>query len=486
MADMTDQSRIALDLLLGRLRWPVPMVRWRAARALRDLLEDPLTRTHTERALLDELSNCRTEYRACEILTIFLCTSPGARARDADILASLTAPSITAEILLRHICGHDTNVDWHSGHSGAAPADYKATQYFKDFRTSHAPPRMSDNIFHFQKRTGRPFFRQWAWEWERLTEVTAAPHTNYPYHFDDFGEVRSGLHGHYQQSQADIYRSAYLRCFAFAVDQWDVPAQAVAHYCAEFLPIAAGLFDLDPVQRPAWLSRLPEQCASGEISLQAAAEAILAAADLAGEPALSMHVPFNPEVEPFGYLRITGYLAEPGFELGEVVPEPPADFMPTTDGLAFRGPLPTDTKERGRVAGRAGTAVSTVSNLIPLPFGQWQGFFGRAGMPVPAAVIGGIDASIDVATNMLLVEDPQGPIATTRYWLDHWSPREPSDGATPCGAVCVVNEMRLRRALETTSARLFWIAQIRLWRREKDHEPYVLLEEHVGFWARRE
>lgn len=481
---MTDQSGIALDLLLGRLRWPVPMVRWRAARALRDLLEDPVTRADTERALLDELGNCRTEYRACEILTIFLCTSPGARASECDILACLAAPSITAEILLQHIFGRDTYIDWPSGHSGAAPTQYEPTQYFKDFRTSHAPQRMSDNIFHFEKRTGRPFFRQWAWEWERLTETTAASHTNYPYHFDDFGEVRSGLHGHYQQSMADVYRSAYLRCFAFAVDQWNVPAQDVAHYCAEFLPIAAGLFDLDPVKRPTWLGGLPEQCASGEISLEAAAEAILAAADLAGEPALSMHVPFNPEAEPFGYLRITSYLAEPGFELGEVMPEPAAEFMPTRGGLTFRGRLPVDTTKRGRVIGREGSAVSTVSDLISLPFGQWQGFYRLSGMPVPAAVISGVDATIDVANNSLLVEDSRGPITTTRYWLDHWSPREPTDGATPCGVVCIVNKQRLRVGLEVTGSRLYWVAQMRLWRREKDHEPYVLREEHVGFWAR--
>lgn len=486
MAVMTDHSGIALDLLVARLRWAVPMVRWRAARALRDLLEDQSTRADAMRALLDELGDCRTEYRACEILTIFLCASPGARPGEADILARLAAPSISAEILLHHICGRDTDIDWTSRHSGAAPADYEPTQYFRELRTSHSPGRMTDNIRFFETRTGRPFFRQWAWEWDRLAEATAAPYTRYPYHFDDFGEVQSGLQGHYQQTMGDIYRSAYLRCFAYAVDQWGVPAQKVAHYCAEFLPVAAGLFDLDPVQRPAWLGRLPDQCAAGELPLEAAAEAILAAARLAGEPLLSAHVPFSPEVEPFGYLRITGFLAEPGFELGETIPEPPLEFMPTTQDLNFRGILPVDSSGRSTIVGRRGSAVSTVSDIIPLPFGQWQGFYRQAGMPVPSGIVGGSEASISVTANSLLVENLRGPFAATRYWLDHWSPREPVNGATPCGVVCVADSQTLRDAVERSGSSLYWVAQMRLWRREKDHYPYALQEEHVGFWSRPE
>ena len=482
MALVIAMPDIAQDLLIARLRWPVPLVRWRAARALRDLLNEPETCGSTSRALLAELAECRTEYRASEILTVFLCASPEARPTAPELTAHLRAPSIASSILIRHICGDNVEVQWKRAHSGEAPPHFEPAPYFEEMRTSHASPRLSDNIFDFQKRTKRPFYRQWAWEWERLCDVTAAPFTRYPYYFDDFGDVKAKLQGHYLQSQADIYRSAYWRCFAFAVDQWGLAPHTVAHYCAEFLPIAADMFELDPLARPEWLGELPEICAADPDSLASTARAIVEAGRAAGEFPIAMHIPLSPEVEPYGYIKITAYFAAHDFRPGEGFEELPTYFVPAAQGLRISGPLPDQMPERGRLTGASGHAVPAAVDLIPLPFGQWQGTFSRIGMSVPSALIAGAGAVVRIEDHKMVVADLSGVIGSTRFWLDHWSPRAPLGGATPCGVLCTVCPEHLSDCLAANGAKIYWVAKLCLWRREREYEEYSKQEHEIGFF----
>src|SRR3546814_4057468 len=60
-------GREALDFRVGRLSWPVPFVRWRAARALRDLVDAPATRTEATDQLLRCLASARCESEVCTI-----------------------------------------------------------------------------------------------------------------------------------------------------------------------------------------------------------------------------------------------------------------------------------------------------------------------------------------------------------------------------------------------------------------------------------
>src|SRR6185503_10912715 len=76
MVPLANSAPIALSFLLQRLKWPVPMSRWRAAREIRSLLGNPATRCATTDMLLGQLEGCKTESEACEILSIVFLTSP--------------------------------------------------------------------------------------------------------------------------------------------------------------------------------------------------------------------------------------------------------------------------------------------------------------------------------------------------------------------------------------------------------------------------
>src|SRR6185295_4822351 len=75
LVPLANSSSLALSFLLQRLKWPVPMSRWRTAKEIRNLLDEPVTRSSTTDALLDYLDHCKTESEVCEILTLVFLTS---------------------------------------------------------------------------------------------------------------------------------------------------------------------------------------------------------------------------------------------------------------------------------------------------------------------------------------------------------------------------------------------------------------------------
>lgn len=91
-------------------------------------------------------------------------------------------------------------------------------------------------------------------------DATTSPYSSYPYHFMAGVTGREGVGGQFSQSQCNVYRSAFLRTLAFAVQQWGMPRNFAAIVAARCLPLSKGLHALRPIARPAWLRDVPEKC----------------------------------------------------------------------------------------------------------------------------------------------------------------------------------------------------------------------------------
>ena len=115
---LSPDRALALELLLNRLLWPVPLVRWRAARGVRDLIENAQTRETSTNALLAALSASELESDACTFLTVLLMVSDAARPDFGRVRESIRQPSILAEILLQDIYHKVAGTEWWLGHSG--------------------------------------------------------------------------------------------------------------------------------------------------------------------------------------------------------------------------------------------------------------------------------------------------------------------------------------------------------------------------------
>lgn len=461
-----------LSFLLQRLKWPVPMSRWRTAKEVRNLLNDPGTRSLTTDALLDYLDRCKTESEVCAILTIAFLTSPVGRPTLTDLALHLHCPSILADVILERTYGKGIG-GWFRAHSGRLPADFESGSYFEEHKTAHVPPIFLDNLKRLERVSGCPFCMQWAYEWKTLADKLGTHYSSYPYYFDDVSETRSGIIGQYWQQMTEVYLSAYLRTLAYAVSEWRMPQKTAEGYCTEVVYGIAGFFDVEPSARPTWLSDFPERICTSGTDFEPLIRELLQATSADGMILVSLNTPVALSVQKFANLTLSVHLVTPDYELpeGAFLYENML-ILPIADTFELKRPLAGMTVEEARREGKTGDEVAVCNSLFPIPFGRWQSDYFGVGLriiapyTVPNTEIRCTHESIDCVA-------PDGKIASrTLIWNDDWTPSYPKEGSTRCGTSTMIDQRLLTEAMERLGRKLAFFVRLRIWNREKEYGDY--------------
>lgn len=454
-----DTSETALSLLMDRLSWPVKMVRWRTAKAVRRLLEQESTREKTTRALLDWMAARDLESEVCSVLSLLTIVDETARPDLRDVAACLKRPSILSDILLEVAYGWSLG-GWDEGLRPDAPEHFEPSDYFEQHKTAHVPPILLNSLSKLETKSGKPFQRQWAYEWHVLREETGILFTQYPYYFGDFALARSGIHGQFLQRQSELYRSAYLRVFAHAVAAWDMPVRSATGYCLEVLPAVPGLFDVEPQARPKWVSDFPARLHEPNGDFRKIAGELVAAGVSKSHVAVSLEAPLPKKTAEFGAVSATAFFCSADFQPAEDF-DP---FLPETFVISHDVGLGDDIHFRDfgdvRVEGKTGWCAPISTQLIPMPLGHWHDEYLGAGMAVPAAYCFDSKPRLSAADRGLALSIGKDVVATTSFWHDNWTPLAPREGATRVGVASHMNRRLLKKALQRFEARLGWFVRL--------------------------
>lgn len=469
-------AEIPVELLIQRLDWPVPMVRWRAAKEIRNLLNDPETRESACAALLGKLESVQTESETCSLLNIMLLTSPAARPSLSDIERRLKRPSLLSDVLLHQTYGRELEPrSWTGAHSDLAPEDFEPDGYFEKYKSSHVPPALFNNLSRLEGQTGKPFLRQWAFEWKQTRDRCGTRFTEYPYYFDDVADVRGGIVGQYLQRQAEIYRSAYLRVFTCAAELWRMPTRSAAEYCTDAVSAIAGLFELEPTTRPAWLADIPEQALSPDASLENIVLDLVNAGLSETRTVVSLRTPFRADAMLYGDMSVQAFFITDDFELQEERDlYEPSEILPLCEHFDLEGQELTRSAHELAQEGAVGFALPVCVSLLPLPFGYWHGDYLSAGLSAPASYCLPEDAVLHVEPVGIEIRTGGLPIASTQVWHDEWSPRYPQGGTTRCGVVTMVDRSVLTNVQAELGLRLAWFVDQRIWKRQTDYGDFKL------------
>jgi len=471
---LANSAPLALSFLFERLKWPVPMSRWRTAKGIRNLLNNSGTRSSTTDSLLDYLDDCKTESEVCQILTIVLLTSPEGRPLRTVLASRLHCPSILADMLLERIYGQGHGIGgWRLAHSGRAPDDFEGGSYFEEHKTAHVPPILMNNLRRLESVSGYPFLQHWAYEWKILRDNLGTHYTRYPYYFDNVSDTRAGIIGQYWQRMSEVYRSAYLRTLAHAVSEWRLPQRIAEDYCLDIVHGIAGLFDVEPVARPAWLSDFPEKFCSPRADFAAIVRELIQASQIEGMLLVSLDTPLASSVQKYAKLSLSAHLVTPDFEIADdTLLYEKLLFMPISDTFELKGTPAEIPIQEAKMTGKKGEEVAVCSSLFPMPFGCWQSDYMSLGLTIPAPYtipnieIRCTNEGIDCITS-------DGKIASkTRIWNDNWLPSYPKEGSTRCATATMIHQELLAEAMKRLEFKLAFFIRLRIWDREKEYGDY--------------
>ena len=474
MVPLANSAAVALSFLFQRLKWPVPMSRWRTAKEIRNLLNDPGTRSSTTDVLLDYLDQCKTESEVCEVLTIIFLTSPAGRPTRSAVVSCIHCPSVLADMILERTYGLGGAMGgWEWTHSGRAPVDFEGGIYFEEHKEAHVPPIFLNNLRKLQGVRGHPFLRQWAYEWKILRDRLGTHCTRYPHYFDDVLDARARIMGQYWQRIREVYLSAYLRTLAYAVSEWGLPQKIAEGYCVDMVHGIAGLFDVEPGVRPPWLSDFPERFCSPGADFAPLVRELVQAARAEGMTLVSLDTPVASSVQKFANLTLSAHLVMPDYELpdGAFLYEK-MPWLLVADTFDLKGPPAVITIEEASTEGKMGNEVAVCSCLFPIPFGTWQGDYFRMGLRIPAPYTVSNTEIRCTHESIDCVASDGKAASRTRIWNDNWTPPHPKGGSTRCGTATMIDQEVLAQAMERLGRKLAFFIRLRIWDREKEYGEY--------------
>jgi hypothetical protein len=255
---MADLDRADLAMLLARLNWPVPSVRWWAIQEIASLLSSEAFGGQVEEALIEQLSATFFETEVAELLFVFWITS-----RDGYLVPDKLGATIAARSFLSSLLLHDAGYGGVSHGSLSSPLLLSPTIFPPPVdlvrAEGHDVPRIyGTQLRRLEKSSGHPFLAQFAFEWTS-SATRSTPIWLDVSHF--FSREREGVTAQFVTQASHRGRSAYLRVLDIASAYWGLPVDIQADFALDALPLDPLLARMRPVT-PTWLVHWPHEWAA--------------------------------------------------------------------------------------------------------------------------------------------------------------------------------------------------------------------------------
>lgn len=473
-----------LEMLIARLRWPIAATRWWAMQELAALLLCSEGNGEVATRLLAELSRCRLEAEAVEVLCVFWIAVKQGYGPAPDLVANLHRPSLLAVMLLHDmklkLCGQPNPP------LQVAPESFEVPARFGDAQGVSIPRIYLTRLERLERDFTLPFVSQCAFEWSRNEAAypEAPLQGDLGYFVRPLGDSATGCFA----SRAMLRMlSAYQRTLDVARVFWGVPERIICSLAVEALPVDPTLAFLRPA-RPPWLPELGKQVTADASSVETFIGSTLNAIAVAqsGNVLLALVSPIyvgSDEIVELSVVRwrqwgtaainardLAGRFYSHQERWGYGVCRAPvwglATMVPTAD---LERVLDNETKA---------APMAVVYGFNRIGYLQKDLYPSRLYYPLVTGFDGGL--VVEPMGGELKISATSGHVATACYWNAGWSPVHPQTMSGLCGTALVGTMESLQAKGELAPDRNFYFWQISRLRRTNGYGAFTPDEPECG------
>lgn len=473
-----------LEMLVARLRWPIAMTRWWAMQELAALLLSPETHGAVSKRLLEEVTRCRLEAEAVEVLCIFWMAVKQGCGSLPDLVSALTRPSLLAALLLS-----DMELKLRRGPNPPlemVPEDFEVPARFRDIQGIDVPRIYHTRLVQLERDTGLPFVSQCAFEWSRTEGAypEAPIQGDLGYFIRPFGD---GATGSFASRAMLRMMTAYQRTLDVARVFWGAPEEIVWPLAVAALPVDPTLAFLRPA-RPSWVPDLGNQVTADATSVKAFIGSMCDAMAVAQSGAVLLAFVSPVYVDSYEIVELSvvrwrqwGTAAVEACDLATRFygRQERCDYgvcQAPEWGLTTFVPM----AELEHVLDHETNAapMAAVYGFNRIGYLQKDLYPSRLYYPI----ITGLDGKLTVEPmgSELKISAAHGPVATTCYWNAGWSPVHPAVMTGFSGTALVTTTDSLQAKGEPIPDMHFYLWRISRLRRSSGYEPFVADEPVCG------
>lgn len=475
---------VDLEMLIARLRWPIAATRWWAMQELAALLLSQETHGEVSARLLTELTRCRLEAEAVEVLCIFwMAVKQGGRPLPS-LVSALTRPSLLAAMLLSDMGLKLPGVP--NPPLQEFPEDFEVPTRFQDVQGVDVPRNYHTRLLQLERETGLPFVSQCAFEWSKTEGAypQAPIQGDLGYFIRSLGDSATG--GFASRALLRMV-SAYQRALDVARVFWGAPKEMIFPYAVEALPVDPTLAFLRPA-RPLWLPSLGKQVTTDATSVETFIRSIsdsLAAAQ-SGDELLALVSPTYVDSNEIVELSVVrwrqwGTAAVDAHDLA-------ARFYSRQSSWDYgvcRAPVwglktfvPMAKLENVLDHETNAVPMAAVFGFSRIGYLQRDLYPSRLYYPVRTGLDGQL--TVEPMDGELKISAANGPVAAACYWNAGWSPGHPADMSGLCGTALVGTADSLQDQQEPPPDGYFYLWRVTRLRRSHEYESFEADEPICG------
>ena len=450
----------SLGLILERLRWPVPRVRWEAARAVAGLVRagddgalNALLAWTAERTLESECLLGLGVIHAFDLADF--CPEDTAR-------RAVTKPSLASDWMLRTVYDlPERSAPFRYTVSPPTPAHLNedAAALFDRLNTLAVPPVFLHTLEWLEGVLDFAFVDRWRHDWSWICRSHGAKVPRPGFVLCPPGQGRSGaLH----MPQGEMLVSAYLRTLAYAKHMGAMRADQAEYHAMLAMPMNRGLAELEPVERPGWSRNLLHRWRDSGQALVAEIWAQAGRHTRAGETPAALHV-VEMDERDFIEVDIDVVIGHGTLNAGEPVAEAPkfdwkhAEPGCMGGGIQLRGgslgPVTLACPVAPEHIGRVDASVALQVKLACLALGWRRG----------RVTCRKHDIELQVGTEV---------VSRWHHWYAEWGPSRFTQLDTIASSITTIQRTWLLAYAESLDLSVTLVARVRVGTREHRHQDH--------------